>query len=261
MVSEPGGEQVRDIGARLRAAREGKGITVLQAAEKLRVDARILEAFEADNFALLGADVYVRGHLRRYAELVGESPGQLQDLYAGGRQAAAPDLTRIPHTTPASTAHRVAPSVLGLAALAIAVLSWWFVRGPGEKPQPLAAAAPPAAAPEPAAAPARAALEPSAPAAAGQTQLTLRFSGLSWVEVSDTTGRRLLQGLYADSARTLSGAPPLRVVLGNAPAVALQFNGQPVPLAGLARRDGSARLLIDAEGHASAAPPRLAHGD
>jgi cytoskeleton protein RodZ len=258
MASEPGGEQVRDIGARLRAAREGKGITVLQAAEKLHVDARILEALEVDNFALLGADVYVRGHLRRYAELVGESPGQLQDLYAGGRQAPVPDLTRIPHPARAGAAHRVAPTLLGLAALVIALLSWWFMRTPGEKPQPLAAA--PAAAPAPPAA--LAASEPSTPAAAaGQMQLTLRFSGLSWVEVSDTTGRRLLQGLYADSARTLSGSPPLRVVLGNAPAVALQLNGQPVPLAGLARRDGSARVLIDGEGHASAAPPRLAHGD
>jgi len=205
--------------------------------------------------------VYVRGHLRRYAELVGESPAQLQDLYAGGWPAPAPDLTRIPHAMPASTARRVAPTLLGVAALVIAALSWWFVRTPDETPQALAAAAPPPTA-APAAPAAPAASEPTAPAApAGQLQLTLRFSGLSWVEVSDTTGRRLLQGLYADSARTLSGSPPLRLVLGNAPAVALQLNGQPLPLAGLARRDGSARVLIDAEGHASAAPPRLAHGD
>ena len=77
MTREGGGV---GIGARLRAARERKGQTILQAAEKLHVDARVLEALEAENFEPLGADVYVRGHLRHYAELVGESPAQLQEL-------------------------------------------------------------------------------------------------------------------------------------------------------------------------------------
>ena len=48
-----------DIGVRLRAARERKGLTVLQSAEKLHMDARLLEALEAGDFASLGADVYV----------------------------------------------------------------------------------------------------------------------------------------------------------------------------------------------------------
>jgi cytoskeleton protein RodZ len=98
--------------------------------------------------------------------------------------------------------------------------------------------------------------------AAGATQLALQFSALSWVEVSDASGRRLLQGLYpAGTTRTLSGAAPLRVILGNAPAVALRVNDQAVRLGGLVRHDGSARLLIDADGRTTPAPPRLAHGD
>jgi hypothetical protein len=51
------------------------------------------------------------------------------------------------------------------------------------------------------------------------------------------------------------------VVLGNAPAVALRLNGEPVIPGTLVRRDGSAHLLIDATGRVSAAAPRLAHGD
>src|SRR5579863_7706310 len=101
MTSEAPGPDVRGIGARLRAARERTGLTVLAAAEKLHVDARVLEALEAEDFAALGADVYVRGHLRHYAELLGEQPGELQELYAGSRQAALrPDLTRIPRSEP-----------------------------------------------------------------------------------------------------------------------------------------------------------------
>ena len=251
MASEVGGEQRCGTGARLRGARENKGLTVLEAAEKLHVDARTLEALEAEDFAALGADVYVRGHLRRYAEFIGEAPAELQELYASSTQAARPDLTRIPRSDPGNGAARlVLPVVLGLVGLALLVLLWWVLSTPGEKPQPLAAASPPVA-------------SVSAPqATAGATKLGLQFSALSWVEVSDATGRRLLQGLYAaGSTRTLSGAAPLRVILGNAPAVALRVNDQTVRLGGLVRHDGSARLLIDGDGRATPAPPRLAHGD
>ena len=251
MASEVGGEQRCGTGARLRGAREKQGLTVLEAAEKLHVDARTLEALEAEDFAALGADVYVRGHLRRYAEFIGEAPAELQELYASSTQAARPDLTRIPRSDPGNGAARlVLPVVLGLVGLALLVLLWWVLSTPGEKPQPLAAASPPVA-------------SASAPAApAGATKLALQFSALSWVEVSDATGRRLLQGLYAaGSTRTLSGAAPLRVILGNAPAVALRVNDQTVRLGGLVRHDGSARLLIDGDGRATPAPPRLAHGD
>ena len=260
MASESGGDTARAIGARLRAARERKGLTVLQAAEKLHADAKILEALEAEDFGVLGAEVYVRGHLRRYAELLGEAPEQLQDLYGGGRHGVQPDLTRIPRGATTEASWLTPSALLGLAAFALAALVWWWLSKPNAKPEPLAASAP---------TPLNAA--PGAPvpdgpvpadAAARQTPLTLHFSALSWVEVSDSSGRQLLQGLYArDAARTLSGAPPLRVVVGNAPAVDVSVNGQPLRLAELTRRDGSARVLIDATGHASAAPPRAAAGD
>jgi len=260
MASEVGGEQRCGTGARLRGAREKKGLTVLDAAEKLYVDARTLEALEAEDFAALGADVYVRGHLRRYAEFIGESPAELQELYASSSHAARPDLTRIPRRDPDNGAARlVLPALLGLVAVALAVLLWRVLTTPGEKPQPLAASPPVASASAPQAT--AGAADEIAPAASA-TRLALQFSALSWVEVSDASGRRLLQGLYAaGSTRTLSGAAPLRVILGNAPAVALRVNDQAVRLGGLVRHDGSARLLIDGDGRTTPAPPRLAHGD
>jgi cytoskeleton protein RodZ len=257
MASEVGGEQRCGTGARLRGARERQGLTVSQAAERLHVDAWALEALEAEDFAALGADVYVRGHLRRYAELIGESPAELQELYTSSRQAARPDLTRIPRGEPG--ARLMLPGLLGLVGFALVVLLWWVLTLPGEEPQPRAAAPPSA----PDATTTAGAADEAAPAAtASPTRLALKFSALSWVEVSDATGQRLLQGLYTpDSARALSGAAPLRLILGNAPAVALRVNDQPVTLAGLVRHDGSARLLIDGDGRTTAAPPRLAHGD
>jgi cytoskeleton protein RodZ len=98
--------------------------------------------------------------------------------------------------------------------------------------------------------------------AARPAQLDLSFSAPSWVEVSDAGGRRLLEGLIAaGSARTLNGTAPLRVVLGNAAAVTLRLNGESISFAALVHRDGSAHLAIDGSGRASAAAPRLAHGE
>jgi cytoskeleton protein RodZ len=278
MSSEGGGDPVRGIGARLRAAREKKGLALLQVAEKLHVDARVLQALEAEDFAALGADVYVRGHLRRYAEAVGESATELPELYASGSRPVSPDLTRIPRgqvTQPHS--RLMLPVLLLVVGCALAGLLWWLVTLPGEKARPLpalspaagSAAAPEAGAPPPAMSepPTQpAAVTPASPGAAvsagaGQAQLELRFSAVSWVDVSDAEGRHLLQGLMeAGATRALSGTPPLRVVLGNAPSVALELNGQPVTVTGLVHRDGSARLLIDGAGRATVAAPRLAHG-
>lgn len=264
MASAVSGEQRCGAGARLRAARENRGLLVLQTAERLHFDARIVEALEAEDFAALGADVYVRGYLRRYAELVGESPEELLGLYAHNRQMTYPDLTRIPHRERPNGAARLRlPALLGFAGFALVVLLWWVLTLQGEKPQPLAGAAP-AAIEARATATASGAVADGVPLAppGTRTLLALKFSALSWAEVSDASGKLLLQGLYAGGAsRALSGTPPLRVTVGNTPAVTLEVNGQPVLIEGLARRDGTSHLLIDAEGHASPAPRRLAHGD
>ena len=275
MASAAGGVEARGIGARLRSARESKGLSVLQAAERLHVDTRVLEALEAENFEALGADVYVRGHLRRYAEAVGESPAELQELYAARGRAARPDLTRIPRGAPTRDSPQLMqPALFLVVGCAIAGLVWWVLNLQGQKAQPIApepalervqpapaeAPAPgPGAAAGPGTTPAHAELAPEPAGTA--THLALTFAAASWVDVSDAAGRRLLQGLVeAGSERTLAGPAPLRVILGNAPGVTLQVNGRAVALEGLVRRDGSARVLVDGSGRASPAPPRLAHG-
>ena len=53
---------------------------VAAAAEKLHLDPKVIEALEADRFAELGASVYVRGHLRRYADFVGEPGAELVSM-------------------------------------------------------------------------------------------------------------------------------------------------------------------------------------
>lgn len=281
MTAEAGGGERRGIGARLRAARERRGLTLLQAAERLHVDARVLQALESEDFAALGADVYVRGHLRRYAEAVGESPLQLQELYGERPQPSRPDLTRIPRGEPENPGSRLLlPALLLVVGLAVAGLLWWLLTLPGEKARALPAGQPPATAgarelgsaegpPADASGGAGAntgradsSPQPGPPSSGPQARLDLSFSDRSWVEVSDADRRNLLHGLIErGGTRTVTGSAPLTVVLGNASAVALRLNGQPLSSGALVRRDGSAHLLIDAAGRVSAAAPRLAHGD
>jgi cytoskeleton protein RodZ len=113
------------IGARLRGARERSRLTIMQAAEKLHVDAEILEALEAENFAALGAPVYVKGHLRHYAELVGESAQALSDLYSQGARVPQPDLTRIPKPAPDHAGRLVGPAVVVVVVFSVAGTVWW----------------------------------------------------------------------------------------------------------------------------------------
>jgi cytoskeleton protein RodZ len=105
------------------------GLTQLQAAEKLHVDAKVVDSLEAERYEVLGAPVFVRGHLKRYAELIGEQPFQLLDLYTASTQPAAPDLTRLPKVTRSSKPSRLAvPALLVLIAFVMIGVIWWIVQ-------------------------------------------------------------------------------------------------------------------------------------
>ncbi|HEU5443833.1 MAG TPA: RodZ domain-containing protein [Steroidobacteraceae bacterium] len=269
------------IGARLRSARERSRLTILQAAEKLHVDPDVLEALEADDFAALGAPVYVKGHLRHYAELVGESAQALFDLYSQGAHLPAPDLTRIPKAAPDDAGRLVAPAVLVVIGFAVAGIVWWGLSlshrpwlTAASHPVPLtvsaatpvserpAAAAQAAAVTEPVRLALGSAAEAAPPAntkpvvaAPGDIDATLTYSADSWTEVYDATGRRLLYGMSTGPAtRKLQGVPPLNVMLGDASDVTLEVGGKAESIAHFVRPDHTARFLIAADGRLLAAP-------
>lgn len=278
------------IGARLRSARERSRLTILQAAERLHVDPDILEALEADNFAALGAPVYVKGHLRHYAELVGEPVEALFEIYSQGTRVPAPDLTRVPRPLPDGAGRLIAPAVIVVIGFAVAGTVWWglslshrqwntTVARPiplstgaampaqqGQPGQPAPAGA--EASPMPIAGPIEsAAASPKivlhAPATApasrvagpadGEIDAVFTYSADSWTEVYDATGRRLLYGM-GHSTRKLQGVPPLSVMLGDASDVTIEVGGRAASIAHFVRSDHTARFLIAADGRVLAAP-------
>lgn len=156
-MSELGSDARSGIGARLRAGREKMGLTQLQTAEKLHVDPKVVESLEAERFEVLGAPVFVRGHLKRYAELIGEQTAELLELYAAAAQAALPDLTKLPKAAPESHPSRLAvPALVVLIGFVLLGVVWWVVKSvggpqigkPTRGPQPVAIA--PEVSPDPA---------------------------------------------------------------------------------------------------------------
>jgi len=257
-------------GGMLRVERERRGYSVQHAAEDMHLDAWVIQAIEANRFEALGAPVYARGHLRKYAALLGLSPATVIERYeALGGTPVAP--TPIPAAIAAPVLierRRVSKLPLWIAA-AIAVVAglawlvfelWWTpssdnattsevvaptvsdaVREPVEQAQQ----APAAAAPAPVAqAPAVAATS----AASGEVRLRLQFTEPSWAEIYDASGKRLMFDMGTPGrVRTVAGVPPLRVNLGMASAVNAQVGDRPIVIPRRAGRDG-AKFSIEADG-------------
>jgi len=253
----------RSIGERLRAGRERSGLSIPAAAEKLHLDAKVIEALEADRFAELGASVYVRGHLRRYGDFVGEPGAELVNSYsARDARPAPPDLTQIPHAERRADPRRLVTPLVGLGCAAVLLVAiWWVLAGSrsgttdsaSTTPVPVVQPGDPANANTASGAATPVTLTSSTPvipatkvptAAPGvdntaaqtkrdenlpvrETRLKLDLTNDSWIEVYDSRDKKLFYDVAsAGSIQTVSGRGPLRVVLGNAAGVTVEVDGQ-----------------------------------
>ena len=122
-------------GVRLARARERLGLSLDQVSEKLRLEPQIVAALEADDHHAVGAAVFVRGFLRRYADLVKESHDEIDALYLKMPEAgAAPDLTSTGMRRLEPAAHQpklgVAQALMAAAALGVIAAVWWAMRAP-----------------------------------------------------------------------------------------------------------------------------------
>lgn len=254
-----------DPGARLRRQRELAELSEQFVAEQLNLDVSAVTALERDDFAALGAPVFARGHLKRYAAVLGLAEEDILGAYERSRaQLGQPTLipkSRMempPERGPARWPWIVGSLLLFLMAAGIAAYigeyglrlpAWPFGRGAatgGAAEVTAAAAVQPAPTVEPPAqqmteapvvAPTVDATGSTATAAVpaglppGEVMLQLRFAADSWVEIYDGSGKTVLYDLgKAGSDRTVTGLAPLSMTFGNAPAVTLQANGRAVSL-------------------------------
>ncbi len=271
-------------GERLRLARRENDISVADIAKELHLDIPKVRALERNEFDVLGAPVFAKGHLRKYADLVGVSIDDVMtDYYQMNRSAGAPPVVgpKRKYTRDIALGPWIGGGVVFIVVVATAF--WWFQREPAAavatvEPATLAPFTSSEDAPETAAVELVAAADDSedeitaapveeptindvAPtviqtvepqpvvvSSGPQVQMELAFSGDCWTEVSDGSGRRLYYDL-GQSGRviSLSGDAPLRVILGDSANVSIKVEGRDYPIPASARSGRLARLNINSQ--------------
>lgn len=74
------------LGSYLRKERELRHLSVAEVAQATRIPVRLLRHLENDDIEELPADVFVRGHLRAYARVLGIAPEELLSRVAAPEQ-------------------------------------------------------------------------------------------------------------------------------------------------------------------------------
>lgn len=267
-------------GAQLRAMREAAQLTVDDVAHQLKLARRQVLAIENDDFDALPGPTFVRGFIRNYARLLRIDAAPLLEASnlsaptTAPIQQIAPTIGELPLETGSGLAWTRWLIPLALVLVLVAGIAFYEFSGvstlgkKARKETAEAVVAPPATSSESPAQPATAAATgPSPPsesvatvpqqaasvpqaatgdqnAATATGRLDLEFAGPSWVEVRDARGEILLsRTLSAKDRQTLTGTLPLALRIGNASAVRLQFDGNPVDLAPYTRL-GIARLTL-----------------
>ncbi len=129
MTADAGGPRQSGIGARLRGGRERIGLTLAQVAEQLHLDPKSVLALEAEEFALFGAPVFTRGHIRHYSDLVGEKSAELVALYNESAPVLLPNAPRLLRFDRFAGVRRLlVPALLALIGVVLLLAAWWALR-------------------------------------------------------------------------------------------------------------------------------------
>lgn len=266
-------------GERLGAARREQQISVLEIAKELHLDEPKVRALERNEFDVIGAPVFAKGHLRKYAQLVGVDEGDVMaDYYQLNRTAGMPPLV----SNRRRPRREMSPGpwiAVVVVLIVVATAYWWFTtpRAVVDEPEVDLITEPVAPAPEPGV---EAESESQPPASQGtdsdtdaddsailqsaeeqepvearsadapalgdgQLRILLTYTGDCWTEITDAGGRRLFFDLGSDGRSVeLSGEAPFNVLFGNAENVSIRVNGSERAITAAERRGRTARLTI-----------------
>jgi cytoskeleton protein RodZ len=125
------GAQTLSPGQRLKAERERRGMSTQKAADEMHLDSWVIEALEADDYQRIGPSVYAKGHLRKYASILGLPAAEILSAFGAdapppAARAAAPSSIRLPTAAPAGTDLSWPQlATAALIALLIGGVFWW----------------------------------------------------------------------------------------------------------------------------------------
>lgn len=227
-------------GALLRQARRRSGRSLEDCALALRARPGQIEAMERGDLRDFGGEIYARGFLRSYAQLVGIDAGEILRLHGGDPAFRGPVLPpreplRIRRDPPGWLVGLV--GLVAVAGVIAAVLGVGGSRVPAAVvPTDPGIGAPTDTAPSvPAPLPEPTAPQPDpAPATPGPpVDVVLTFEGASWLEVV-VDGVAVEPGALVPAGETLrfSGQELVALRLGNAGGVRVELNGEELGPAG-----------------------------
>jgi cytoskeleton protein RodZ len=246
-------------GARLKQARQAAGLTLEDVSARLKMPLRIVRSLESDDWSELGAPVFARGQLRSYARLLGVDiePELTRSEIA---VVIPPELVSHSHTPRYQRVFEQAMrrAIYIVLTAAIAVPVWLATRphlsndltveslelptldGPAQVAPVSSRKSPPQRTPLIA--------SMTSMTTATAPELSLSFTGDSWVQVFASDGRSIEQGLLAAGEhRTYSAGEVGRVVLGNSAVVDVKHAGKSVDLAPFSRAN-VARFTLSSDG-------------
>jgi cytoskeleton protein RodZ len=255
-------------GERLAEARRALQITVLEIAKELHLDEFKVRAMESNDFEVIGAPVFAKGHLRKYAQLVKVNEADVMaDYYQLTRSHGAP-----PALAPRPRARQpisLGPWIAASVVVLVAATGYWLYANQAAEPEkrvtgqiaPLpsqaetvtvvemdtasdendeASEAEPVPILQPEELP-----QPAMVADSNTMQLSITYVGDCWTEITDATGRRLYFDLgIGGRTVNLSGEAPFSVLFGDADNVTLEVNGATFNIPADDRRGKTARLTI-----------------
>lgn len=254
-------------GELLKAAREARGMSYSDVAQRLKYAPRQVQALEEGRFDALPGLTFQRGFIRGYAKLVGLDANELVSLLeVGAVRDGGPttmqlqQIASLPATMPARTEGRSAwPWILGMILAVVGIggytLYEWeaparLVKSTATVPAPPVAGTPnpPVASadtadrsvpmPQPSAdtgIPGGGGLRSASPpvdgTARGSGKIHLAFTGASWVEVRQADGAVVFSGLNnAGMEQWIDGEAPFDLVIGDARSVKLVYRGNEINL-------------------------------
>ena len=241
----PQGPPARTVGARLRDAREKRGVSLRQIANSTRISVMSLEALERSDLSRLPGGIFTRAFIRAYAQEVGLDPDRtIQDFIA-----------ELPPEAATATAHpagvedgeklesdrKAVATALRLALVSLPIIGLVIYYGTHQAPEApgqfAPAAAPhtaPAETPSTTTEPPVEALPPL-PAAASPIAAPSQTSGLSmeiapratcWVSVN-TDGEQVFSGVMnAGDKRVVTAKEQIALNVGDAGAFVYTINGR-----------------------------------
>jgi cytoskeletal protein RodZ len=238
------------LGEEFRSAREARGLSLSDVAERLHIRSVYLAAIEDEDWKAIGAPVYVRGFMRTYARFLGldaeDAVARFATSPAGAPPSAPARAEDRPRDRPrernANAAdERTSPSLVAILAVLIAIgvvgyVAYSFAQYRAGGGVPVTAVASPDASPAVAdggtdqAAAADSSPQPLAKASAKAVRrrgLHVAITQTSWLKVT-VDGIVVAEGTYPPGTAKSFTGHQADVLVGNAGGVQLTVNGLPV---------------------------------